>query len=93
MCELEMILTPRQMQIALLAVKGYTNKEIANKLGISLNTLNHHLFGNENKEGMYARLGITKDRQIFKALWETHYIEQHGLAELFSDNEEQIINV
>jgi DNA-binding NarL/FixJ family response regulator len=85
MCELDAILTPRQIEIAVLVVKGYTNKEIASKLGISSSTLNHHMFGNGNTEGIHNKLGITKDRQIFKAMYKTHYIDESNLSILLGE--------
>lgn len=86
MCELDAILTPRQLEIAVLVVRGFTNKEIANKLGIAKTTVNHHMCGANSTTGIFHKLGIKKDRQIFKALYDTHYIDEFGLKRIFEEN-------
>jgi DNA-binding NarL/FixJ family response regulator len=51
-------LTPREMQIIALVVAGYTNKDLAQGLKISLNTSKHHLTNIFNKLGVSNRLEL-----------------------------------
>ena len=50
--------TPREVQIIALIVAGYTNKDLAQKLGISENTAKHHLTNIFNKLGVSNRLEL-----------------------------------
>jgi DNA-binding NarL/FixJ family response regulator len=51
-------LTPRQREICALLVKGFTNREIAVKLGVSENTIKTHL-----KE-IFARYGVSRRAEL-----------------------------
>ena len=46
-------LTPREREVAVLAARGLTNKEIASSLVISVRTVDNHL------SNAYSKLGIT----------------------------------
>ena len=52
-------LTPREEQIAAEVVSGKTNNEIAQTLGLSAQTVKHHLTGIFDKVGVFNRLGLT----------------------------------
>lgn len=52
-------LTPREMEVVALLLKGMTNREIAAQLFISENTLKTHL------RNIYPKFGITKKRELF----------------------------
>ena len=47
-----MSLSPRQKQIAMLIAEGKTNREIAETLGIEVNTVDNH------RRGIYAKLSV-----------------------------------
>ncbi len=51
-------LLPMEFSIAMLACKGWSNQEIGNHLGISLNTVKHYL------TEIYAKLGIKKRGEL-----------------------------
>jgi two-component system nitrate/nitrite response regulator NarL len=51
-------LTPREMEIVSKVVAGYTNKEVAQVLSISEDTVKHHLSKVYNKIGMSNRLEL-----------------------------------
>lgn len=53
-------LTPREIEITSLIIKGYTNKEIAEKLFISPNTIKTHL------KNIYNKFGISKKKELIK---------------------------
>lgn len=55
-------LTARQLEIALLAADGRTNREVAELLGISEHTVNTHL------RAAFRRLGVTRRRALAGAL-------------------------
>jgi DNA-binding NarL/FixJ family response regulator len=55
-------LTRREREIAALAVRGLTNKEIASSLVISVRTVDNHL------SNAYAKLGITTRAELALAL-------------------------
>ena len=51
-------LSPREMEVIGLIVAGYTNKDLAQKLGISENTAKHHLTNIFDKLGVSNRLEL-----------------------------------
>ena len=51
-------LTPRERQIVAEVVAGRTNKEIAQELGVSLQTVKHHLTNIFDKVGVHNRLEL-----------------------------------
>ena len=51
-------LTPRELQVIALIVAGYTNKDLARKLGISEHTGKHHLTNIFDKLGVSNRLEL-----------------------------------
>ena len=51
-------LTSREMQVIALIVAGYTNKDLARKLGISAHTAKHHLTNIFDKLGVSNRLEL-----------------------------------
>jgi len=51
-------LTPREVQVVALIVAGYTNKDLARKLGISEHTAKHHLTNIFDKLGVSNRLEL-----------------------------------
>jgi len=51
-------LTPRQLQIVAEIIYGKTNKEIAQKLGLSDQTVKHHLTDIFNELGVFNRLEL-----------------------------------
>jgi DNA-binding NarL/FixJ family response regulator len=51
-------LSSREMQVIALIVAGYTNKDLARKLGISENTAKHHLTNIFDKLGVSNRLEL-----------------------------------
>ena len=55
-------LTPREEQIAAEVVSGKTNNEIAQTLGLSAQTVKHHLTGIFDKVGVFNRLDTTFSR-------------------------------
>jgi two-component system nitrate/nitrite response regulator NarL len=52
-------LTPREMDVCREVVGGYRNKEIAGRLGISEQTVKHHITHIFDKLGVYNRLELT----------------------------------
>jgi two-component system, NarL family, nitrate/nitrite response regulator NarL len=52
-------LTVREMEIARAVVSGYSNKEIANRHGISEQTVKHHITNIFDKLGVFNRLELT----------------------------------
>jgi DNA-binding NarL/FixJ family response regulator len=52
------LLTPRELEVADCIVKGYANKEIASKLGITLRTVKSHLHSIFEKLDLHDRLSL-----------------------------------
>ena len=69
MCELEPILTPRQLQVVKLIMNGYMNKQITTKLKIKKTTLNYHI------TVISKKFGINNSRGLLKAMIKCRYIE------------------
>ncbi len=61
-------LSSREMEVIALIVAGYTNKDLAQKLGISENTAKHHL------TNIFDKLGVSNRLEL--VLYAVH----HGLA-------------
>ena len=55
-------LTPRERDIAALAAQGSSSKDIADRLYLSVRTVNNHL------QSVYTKLGVTGRRQLAAAL-------------------------
>lgn len=51
-------LTPREKQVVVLVVAGYTNKDIAQKLGVSLQTVRHDL------SNIFEKLAVTNRLEL-----------------------------
>ena len=51
-------LTSRELQVARLAIRGLSNREIATKIGVSVRTVEGHLYQ------VFAKLGITSRQQL-----------------------------
>lgn len=66
-------LTPQERQVALLAVSGLTNAEIASRLYITTSTVEFHL------TKVFRKLGITSRRKIAAALDPTGLADGHPL--------------
>ena len=56
-------LTEREREVALLAVKGYTAKRIAEELVVSEYTAKNHL------SSIYQKMGVVSKQELIK-LWE-----------------------
>ena len=52
-------LTPRERDIVGLVLLGYPTAKIADKLGLSVNTIKNH------RKRMYSKLDITTERELF----------------------------
>jgi DNA-binding NarL/FixJ family response regulator len=52
-------LTPREKQVIVLVVAGYTNKDIAHKLGVSEQAIKHHVANIFDKLGVLNRLELS----------------------------------
>jgi len=59
-------LTPRELEITTLIIKGYTNKDIATKLFVSPNTVKTHL------KNIYNKFGISKKKELIKLYSKDH---------------------
>lgn len=53
-----MILTAREEEIARLVARGHTDKEVAGRLDISVNTVRCHLRNIRDKLGIHSRVGL-----------------------------------
>ena len=62
--KLREILTEQEMNIALLIVEGYRNKEIAARLFISVNTVKYHL------KNMFLKFGVSSRAELVTKLYE-----------------------
>jgi DNA-binding NarL/FixJ family response regulator len=58
--ELEGLLTPRQRQVFQLVAEGYRNREIAERLGISVKTVESH------REALMERLGVRRPAGLIR---------------------------
>lgn len=56
-------LSARQAEVVRLAGDGLTGREMARRLGISVNTIHHH------QRNAYRRLGVRTRTQAAVALW------------------------
>ena len=52
-------LTPRELEIIMVAVSGHTNREIAKLFSFSEQTVKHHVTRIFDKLGVYSRLELT----------------------------------
>jgi two-component system, NarL family, nitrate/nitrite response regulator NarL len=68
-------LTSRELQVVQAVVAGYTNKQIAGRLGISQNTAKHHL------SSIFDKLGVS-NRLELALFTHSHRILQHGLLSI-----------
>jgi DNA-binding NarL/FixJ family response regulator len=59
-------LTPRERQIALLAARGLTNRQIATEVGLSIYTVSNHL------KRVYAKLEVSSRTEL---AWRLQYVE------------------
>ena len=60
-------LSDREMQVLELIAQGYTNKALADELGVSLNTVQHHVHNAIEKLWALSRahaVAIAKDRGL-----------------------------
>ncbi len=62
-------LTEREVDVLRLAARGYTNRAVATRLGISAKTVGHHL------EHIYAKAGVTTRAGA------TLFAVEHGLLD------------
>ena len=65
-------LTPRERDVASLAASGETSKDIADRLYLSVRTVNNHL------QNVYAKLGINGRRQLAGALGDESGLSSDG---------------
>jgi two-component system nitrate/nitrite response regulator NarL len=68
-------LTTRELQVVQVVVAGYTNKEIAARLGISQNTAKHHL------SSIFDKLGVS-NRLELALFTHSHRILQRGMLSI-----------
>jgi DNA-binding NarL/FixJ family response regulator len=61
----ELSLTPRQLEIVEDVVAGFSNKEIAQKLSLSEDTVKHHM------TNIFDKIGVSKRLEL--ALFATHH--------------------
>jgi len=55
-------LTPREREIALLAAAGSSSREIADRLVVSVRTVDNHL------QNAYLKLGVTRRQDLARVL-------------------------
>lgn len=65
-------LTKRQAEIALLMSKAFTNVEIANRLGISVDTVNSHI------DALRDRFFATNRLDLLSQMWAHGFVEAKG---------------
>jgi len=51
-------LTPRELEVVSALAKGYTNQEIAERIGLSQRTVKHHIFLVLDKLGVASRIEL-----------------------------------
>lgn len=68
LCELDSILTEREMQVSKLIFQGYSNQAIANKLELSERTIQNYV------RNTYLKLDIHSSRELPKKLYKLNYI-------------------
>jgi DNA-binding NarL/FixJ family response regulator len=71
------VLTPREREIALLAARGLTNRQIAAELGLSINTMSNYL------KRIYAKLEISSRTEL---AWRLQYMDMHSGEESSVNN-------
>ncbi|MEO6797477.1 MAG: helix-turn-helix transcriptional regulator [Candidatus Dormibacter sp.] len=54
------MLTPRELEVVKLVAAGLTNRDIANRLGLSARTIDAHLRSIYGKIGVTSRSGATR---------------------------------
>ena len=64
--EILKLLTPRERQIALLAARGLTNRQIATEIGLSINTVSNHL------KRVYAKIEVSSRTEL---AWRLQYLD------------------
>ena len=57
-------LTPRQLSVAGLVSRGFSNNEVARELGMSVKTVEYHLVN------VFARLGVRSRTQLTRRMLE-----------------------
>lgn len=62
------LLTPREIDVLRLIVQGYTNRQIAEELALSVRTVEGHRSNLTEKLGMHSRVELA------------HYAREHGLS-------------
>ncbi len=62
------ILTPREIEVLLLIVQGYTNRQIAAELSLSVRTVEGHRSNLTDKLGLHSRVDLVR------------YVREHSLA-------------
>jgi len=68
-------LTPRELQIASAIVDGATNREIAQKLSLSEDTVKHHL------SRIFDKLGVSTRLELAMFVMHHGFVDRHGTGE------------
>jgi DNA-binding CsgD family transcriptional regulator len=68
------MLTETEKRVALLVVEGYTNKAVAERLGVSKNTIDSHL------RSIYVKLGVHTRLQLARRLDVAGLVVEMGWA-------------